>query len=679
MVSHPSAITWTVLLGLALVVIAIGPDGDKFASDRATYTWKIVLAGLTAAPMTLMCAFNSLVWSRTSNQPILSFLALSFGCVWSASTVFPMRDLGLSTNCSWILVYLVLVHCICKVLLFPGLMVATWGTYICWGALTLHYRRDNENSGTMIAQLLIALLAQLALSRESYLNEERARRSLIHRVNASSSSRKSAKMTEEAMELRSAMFNMIMEKYDIADLDRAIDLKSPVEKAMSILLALQADQTLPNRAYLQIKQVVTYLGSGANLFKPQLQEQLQDRAIKLDTETERWIVSLVQQSAQAGAKSDDLEAVEDLTASPGATGDEGAVVPAGSLVSDEERKFQQILASTEDWDFDVFTVVEATKGRPLFFLGMALFHKYNLISTFNINIKKLQSFLTVIEAGYHSDKPYHNSTHAADVTRTVHYFLTRGRIRNLCTDVEMLAAIIASTVHDFDHPGKTNQYHIVTRDPKAILYNDRSVLENHHAAQAFFLLLKDENNILENLSPAQWDECRKLVIDMVLATDLSNHFEFIGNFKTVVAGEQLDTSQPKSRHLLLKMALKCADVGHAAKALPLHKKWTLRVIEEFYRQGDDERKKGIPLSPFMDRQNSNVPKAQIGFIDFLVKPMYDAWVQYLKAHHQLQDDDMPCLKRLLDNREHWKGEAAKDEPALDPAAGRKLSVRGPPA
>ena len=53
--------------------------------------------------------------------------------------------------------------------------------------------------------------------------------------------------------------------------------------------------------------------------------------------------------------------------------------------------------------------------------------------------------------------------------------------------------------------------------------------------------------------------------------------------------------------MILKMALKCADVGHAAKALTLHKNWSLRIIEEFYRQGDEERKRGIPISPFMVR------------------------------------------------------------------------------
>jgi hypothetical protein len=52
--------------------------------------------------------------------------------------------------------------------------------------------------------------------------------------------------------------------------------------------------------------------------------------------------------------------------------------------------------------------------------------------------------------------PYHNSTHAADVTRSVHFFLNRCGMRGYMTDVETLAAVFAAVIHDYDHPGRTN-------------------------------------------------------------------------------------------------------------------------------------------------------------------------------------------------------------------------------
>jgi hypothetical protein len=91
------------------------------------------------------------------------------------------------------------------------------------------------------------------------------------------------------------------------------------------------------------------------------------------------------------------------------------------------------------------------------------------------------------------------------------------------------------------------------------------------------------------------------------------HFDFLGQFKSVA----VDKTSEKSRLSLLKMALKCADLGHSAKVLPLHEKWTLRITEEFYRQGDDERKAGIPISPFMDRSKANVPQSQVSSYLFM--------------------------------------------------------------
>ena len=36
-------------------------------------------------------------------------------------------------------------------------------------------------------------------------------------------------------------------------------------------------------------------------------------------------------------------------------------------------------------------------------------------------------------------------------------------------------------------------------------------------------------------------------------------------------------------------------------------------------QGDLERKAGRTPSPFMDREQRNIPKGQVGFIDFVLK------------------------------------------------------------
>lgn len=66
------------------------------------------------------------------------------------------------------------------------------------------------------------------------------------------------------------------------------------------------------------------------------------------------------------------------------------------------------------------------------------------------------------------------------------------------------------------------------------MYNDESVLENHHLAVAFKLLQEDNCDIFVNLTKKQRQSLRKMVIDMVLATDMSKHMSLLADLKTMV-------------------------------------------------------------------------------------------------------------------------------------------------
>lgn len=62
----------------------------------------------------------------------------------------------------------------------------------------------------------------------------------------------------------------------------------------------------------------------------------------------------------------------------------------------------------------------------------------------------------------------------------------------------------------------------------------------------------------------------------------------------------------------LSLVLHCCDISHPAKRWDLHRQWTERLLEEFFRQGDEERQLGIPFSPLCDRNNTLVAESQIG-------------------------------------------------------------------
>lgn len=446
---------------------------------------------------------------------------------------------------------------------------------------------------------------------------------------------------KERQELRHEVFMKNMEAVN-APLKETIDLDSPWDKAMKILADLKDNPDLDHNTFCQVKDISVLLAS-SHIFNPDLEKALGEKIIEVDEETERYILDIFDRKRSQPSASfivaKPLELPGQLTSMPKRVTDSDISV------------LHNVMGKTEDWAFDVFEVHNLTKGHPLLVMGMALFKKYDLIDKFKVDEVKLGNFLKAIENGY-QNMPYHNSSHAADVTRAVHYFLWTANLKRHFTDQEIFAAVVSSIVHDFDHPGINNNYLINTRESRAMLYNDKSVLENYHAAQAHLLASREENNIFKGVERSDYKTIRKIIIDMVLATDLSKHFKLVGTFKTSVSGGNLDLGEAEDRLLLLQMCLKCGDLNHAAKPLRLHKIWSMKVTEEFYRQGDLERAHGLQISPFMDRTTANLSKSQVGFMQFLVSPMYTEFMNFIDPHKKL-----PVLEYLEANHKHWKDTA----------------------
>lgn len=180
-----------------------------------------------------------------------------------------------------------------------------------------------------------------------------------------------------------------------------------------------------------------------------------------------------------------------------------------------------------------------------------------------------------------------------------------------------MASLFAAAIHDYEHTGTTNNFHIHTKSEFALIYNDRSVQESHHLSAAFRLLQEDHMNIFVNLSREEWMELRSLVIEMVLSTDMSSHLLQVKSMKSCLQ-QQERIDKPKALSLLLHTA----DISHPSKPWALHSRWTKSLMEEFFRQGDREAELGLPFSPLCDRKSTLVAESQIGFIDFIVYPTF---------------------------------------------------------
>ncbi|XP_013784080.1 cAMP-specific 3',5'-cyclic phosphodiesterase-like [Limulus polyphemus] len=292
-------------------------------------------------------------------------------------------------------------------------------------------------------------------------------------------------------------------------------------------------------------------------------------------------------------------------------------LPNYGVNTPHEEELGKLLENIDKWGVDIFRIAECSSYRPLTAVTYTIFKDRGFLNTFKISAKTLINFLVTLEDHY-LQIPYHNSIHAADVTQSINVLLLSPAFHSVFTDLEVLAALFAAAVHDVDHPGLTNQYLVNTFSELAMMYNDESVLENHSLAVTFKLLQDENCNILNNLNRKQQQTFRKIAIDMVLATDMSKHMNLLADLKTMVetkkiagTGGVIVLNHYTERIQVLQNMIHCSDLSNPTKHLELYKKWVDRLMEEFYQQGDKERRQGLDISPMCDRYNTTIEKSQL--------------------------------------------------------------------
>ncbi|XP_010183122.1 PREDICTED: cAMP-specific 3',5'-cyclic phosphodiesterase 4C-like, partial [Mesitornis unicolor] len=333
---------------------------------------------------------------------------------------------------------------------------------------------------------------------------------------------------------------------------------------------------------------------------------------------------------------------------------DAAGIPRFGVRTDQEGLLAKELEDTNKWGLNVFKVAEYSGNRPLTVIMYSIFQERDLMKTFRIPVDTFITYMLTLEDHYHADVAYHNNIHAADVAQSTHVLLSTPALEAVFTDLEIMAAIFASAIHDVDHPGVSNQFLINTNSELALMYNDASVLENHHLAVGFKLLQEENCDIFQNLSKKQRQSLRKMAIDMVLATDMSKHMNLLADLKTMVETKKVTSlgvlllDNYSDRIQVLQNMVHCADLSNPTKPLELYRQWTDRIMVEFFRQGDREREKGMEISPMCDKHTASVEKSQVGFIDFIAHPLWETWADLVHP------DAQEILDTLEDNREWYQ-------------------------
>ena len=183
-----------------------------------------------------------------------------------------------------------------------------------------------------------------------------------------------------------------------------------------------------------------------------------------------------------------------------------------------------------------------------------------------------------------------------------------GNVKKYLKKHDQLAVVTACLIHDFEHPGYSNQFVIRTKHPLAIRYSDQSVLENHHLAAAFNILYcLPKCNFIENMALNLQSETRRVIIESVLNTDISKHFS---------------TDSIEDRILIVSVSLRVAGSFKVVRDRSTFFKWMENMFEEFFKQGDMEKALELPISKFMDRENTNKEKAFSNYLNVVCRPLF---------------------------------------------------------
>ena len=332
-------------------------------------------------------------------------------------------------------------------------------------------------------------------------------------------------------------------------------------------------------------------------------------------------------------------------------------------------------------DFHIFEFKEKVGYKNVLpIMGYVILKTLGLIDSKIISTRKLDSFLTTVSDNYKVTTLYHNSLHGADVSQSLCVFFLNSNAEEICemTVLDLLGIIISAMGHDLGHPGLNNNYLINSSSDLAITYNDASCLENFHTSYLFKILRREENNIFERFSVQNYKSIRKRMISQILATDMVYHGETISLIRSKIKAWQdegesrfnLLSGNEKTKfdeqQLLLNYLIHMADLGHNCKKFEISKIWVRILCEEFWKQGDNEKAKGLPISFMCDREKTDVPATQVGFLRGFILSSFDclaAMFPKLKYTIENAENNIKQWKKLQDEKHllGWTPKKDKEE------------------
>ncbi|KAK2149571.1 hypothetical protein LSH36_446g02072 [Paralvinella palmiformis] len=266
--------------------------------------------------------------------------------------------------------------------------------------------------------------------------------------------------------------------------------------------------------------------------------------------------------------------------------------------------------------------------------------------------------------------PYHNWEHAFSVAHAM--FTIIKTTEHVFTPLECLCLFVACVCHDVDHRGYTNSFLKESSSPLAAIYTT-STMEHHHFNRTITILQNDGHNIFKHLSSEEYKQVLGDIRHCILATDLALFFGNRAKLKDIVDGGNFNWQNKEHKEMLMAASMTACDLCSMYKPWELQVELVNIIMEEFWQQGDEEKRHGNTPIPMMDRDKADelpnsqgdkeklsgitpipmmdrarqdeLPKLEVGFIVGICLPCYELMTQVLPKTQPMVDGARANLER----------------------------------
>ena len=177
-----------------------------------------------------------------------------------------------------------------------------------------------------------------------------------------------------------------------------------------------------------------------------------------------------------------------------------------------------------------------------------------------------------------------------------------------------------------------------------------------HLAETFKLINSNDTfNIFDKIENNVYKQFRKEMISCVLATDMAFHNNYVNFLKYKIddikkEGKNINKNDDYQNYL--NLLIHSADISNPTKPFDIYFKWAKLVVNEFYDQGDKEKKLGMNCS--CDRNKVTIYQSQLGFINFIEIPFFSLFAEIFPKLKFYNDQLISNKNKLISMEEEDK-------------------------